>query len=124
MVEDAQAEGLALRVVPERRRIYRERRSVGGSGRGWIVRERAGAENPCSQLFEEGPYRGSLPQVGLKPKALDNGQEGLDHKDGRSRPRDVGGDVPSALGQHIVDGGNAVRRGLDLNIVYCKRRYM
>ena len=98
---------------------------MGEARRGWIVRERSGAKNPCFQLLEEGPCRGSsLPQVGLEPKALDNGQEGLDHKDGRSRPWDIGSDVPSALGQHIVDGGNAVRRGLDLNIVHCKRRYM
>ena len=60
---------------------------------------------------------GDVPQVGLKTKALDDRQEGLDHKDGRPWPRDVGGDVSSALGQHVVYGGNAVGGRLDLDIV-------
>ena len=47
-------------------------------------------------------------QVGLEAKGLDDRQEGLHNEDGRARLGHVCGDVPSPLGQHRIDGGDAV----------------
>mmetsp|Transcript_18570 Transcript_18570/g.39864 ORF Transcript_18570/g.39864 Transcript_18570/m.39864 type:complete len:296 (+) Transcript_18570:357-1244(+) len=57
-------------------------------------------------------------QVCLKAEALHHGQEGLDDEDGRAGLGHVGCHVAAPLGQHVVDGRQAVRRCLDLHVVH------
>jgi hypothetical protein len=47
-------------------------------------------------------------QVCLEAKALHDRQERFDNEDGRARLRDIGGDVAAPLGQHCVDGRDAI----------------
>lgn len=52
-------------------------------------------------------------QVRLKAKALDDRQERLDDEDGGAGSGHVGGDVATALCQHVVNGTAAAGRVID-----------
>lgn len=57
-----------------------------------------------------------IPQVSLKAKGLDDRQAGPDDKGGRAGLGLVRGYVAAALGEDVVDGGNAIcgKSGLDI----------
>lgn len=61
--------------------------------------------------------QGRTPQVRLEAVGVDDGDVGLDGEQGRARLGDVLGHVATAACEDLVDGRNAVLRGLDLDKV-------
>ena len=54
-----------------------------------------------------------VPQVSLETERFDRGDQGLDRVHRRAGLGVIGDDVPSALGQHRVDGAHAIGGGLN-----------